>query len=256
MTEHGEAGVPARRYTDAEVRLLLERATRTQGPVPGGRAPRGLTLAELEDVAAEAHIDVARLRAAAHELEMEQASRPAGVASRLAGGPLRVHVARTLPFEVDDAALQRLVMIIGAAADDDGEPRFVGRTFSWTASTNAGRRTTVRVSVHGGTTSIHVEERYGELAGGLFGGVLGGVGGGVGIGAGGAAASALGSVALAFAIPAAVIGGSYAACRIGFRAYVRKRARQVNAMCERIVHELTESKPGRLKSGSETDGDV
>jgi hypothetical protein len=253
MSEQGETGAPARRYTDVEVRLLLERATRTQVPVPGASTARGLTLAELEEVAAEAHIDVARLRTAAHELEIEQASRPAGVVSRLAGGPLRVHVERILPFEVDDTALQRLVMVVGAAAEDDGEPRFVGRTFTWSASTSAGRRTTVRVSVAGGTTSIHVEERYGEFAGGLFGGVLGGVGGGVGIGAGGAAASALGSVALAFAIPAAVIGGSYAACRIGFGAYVRKRARHVNGMCERIVRELTEPRRGRLESGSDTD---
>jgi hypothetical protein len=255
MSGEGETGLPGRRYTDAEVRLLLERATRTQGLVPAARQAHGLTLAELEEVAAEAQIDVGRLRAAAHELELERSSRPAGIGARLAGGPLRVQMERTLPFESSEAALQRLVMSIGATAEEAGEPRFVGRTFTWTASTNAGRRTSVRVNVHGGRTTIQVEERYGELVGGLFGGVLGGVGGGVGIGAGGVVAGVLGSVALAIAIPAAVIGGSYAACRIGFGAYVRKRARQLNTMCERIVGELAESKTAELKSGSDTGGE-
>jgi hypothetical protein len=254
MSGENETGLSGRRYTDAEVRLLLERATRTQGRGPAARQAHGLTLAELEEVAAEAQIDVARLRAAAHELEVERSSRSAGIGARLAGGPLRVQIERTLPLEVSDAALQRLVMTIGAAADETGEPRFVGRTFTWTASTNTGRRTSVRVNVHAGSTSIHVEERYGELAGGLFGGVLGGVGGGVGIG-GGTVAGAFGSVALAFAIPAAVIGGSYAACRIGFSAYVRRRARQLNMMCERIVGDLTESNAAELKSGTGTGGE-
>lgn len=238
MTDQDPGGTPVRRYTDEEVRQLLARATRAQSRAPAARQAQGLTLAELEEVAAEAHIDVARLRTAARELEMERATRPAGVAARLAGGPLRVHVERVLPFEVEDTALQQLVMSIGAAAGDDGEARFAGRTFTWTASTNAGRRTSVRVNVHGGTTTIHVEERYGELAGGLFGGVLGGVGGGVGLGAGGALAAALGSTALAIAIPAAVIGGSYAACRAGFSAWVRRRARQLDAMCDQIVRDL------------------
>jgi hypothetical protein len=241
MADANEMERAIRRYTDAEVRLLLEKAARVQGRMPAARQPRGLTLAELEEVAEEAHIDVARLREAARELDIERSARPAGTAARLAGAPLRIQVEHVLPFEVDEDGLQGLVMSIGSAAGDVGEPRFVGRTFTWTASTSAGRRTEVRVSVQRGTTSIQIEERYGELAGGLFGGVLGGVGGGVGVGAGSAVASALGSVALAVAIPAAVIGGSYAACRLGFGAYVRSRARQLNAICERIVRDLSVS---------------
>lgn len=231
-----------RRYTDAEVRRLLERAARVEGRATAARPAQGLTLRELEQVAAEAHIDVARLRQAARELELERSTRPAGVAARLAGAPMRVRVERTLPFEVDEAALQRLVLSVGSAMDEAGESRFVGHAFTWTASTNAGRRTTVSVAAHRGTTTIQIEERYGEFAGGLFGGVLGGVGGGVGLGAGGAVAGAMGSVALAVAIPAAVIGGSYLACRFGYRAYIRRRARHLNGLCERIAGDLTEER--------------
>jgi hypothetical protein len=251
MSDQGDGRIPVRRYSDVEVRQLLERATRAQKGVPARRQAQGLTLAELENIAAEAHIDVARLRAAAHEFELERTARPAGAAARLAGGPLRMRVERVLPFEVDEAALQRLAMTIGAASEDDGEPRFVGRTFTWTVSKNSGRRTTVRISAHDGRTSIEAEERYGELAGGLFGGVLGGVGGGLGIGAGSAIAGTLGSAALAVAIPVTVIAGTYAACRFGFRAYVRNRSMELDRLCGRVARDLTESRAGRPDSSAD-----
>ncbi|HEX2165905.1 MAG TPA: hypothetical protein VHG09_01585 [Longimicrobiales bacterium] len=155
---------------------------------------------------------------------------------------MRISVERTLPFEVDEPALQRLVLSVGSAMDEAGESRFVGSTFTWSASTNSGRRTEVSVAVHRGATTIRIEERYGELAGGLFGGVLGGVGGGVGLGAGGAVAGAMGSLALAVAFPALVIGGSYLACRFGYREYVRRRARHLNVLCERIAEDLKDDR--------------
>jgi hypothetical protein len=230
-----------RRYTDAEVRLLLEQASRVEGQRPVPRQPQGLTLGELEEVAAEAQIDVARLREAAHELDVLKATRPAGAAARLAGAPLRIDIRRILPFEVDESGLPGLIGVMGSATGDVGEPRFVGRTFMWSASTNAGRRLNVRVTSQRGSTSIELEERYGELAGGLFGGVLGGVGGGVGLGAGGVVASVVGSLALAVAIPAVVIGGSYAACRIGFGAYVQRRASRLNAICDEVGRHLADA---------------
>jgi hypothetical protein len=158
MADANEMERAIRRYTDAEVRLLLEKAARVQGRMPAARQPRGLTS-------------------------------PNWRKSR-----------RRLTSMWRD---------------------FARPPVSW--------------------TSKDPHARYGELAGGLFGGVLGGVGGGVGVGAGSTVASALGSVALAVAIPAAVIGGSYAACRLGFGAYVRSRARQLNAICERIVRDLSVS---------------
>lgn len=211
-----------------------------RGHTPPALQQQGLTLAELEEVAAEAQIDVARLRAAANDLDVRKSARPAGAAARLAGAPLHIQVQRILPFEVDDETLQILVGRIDSLMGDAGESRFAGRIFTWTVSTNSGRRLNVRVSAHRGTTSIDIEERYSEFAGGLFGGVMGGVGGGVGLGAGGAVAGALGSVALAVAIPAVVIGGSYAVCRLGFGAYVRRRARRLNASCDAVALYLTD----------------
>ncbi len=238
MPAHDDGPVPVRRYDDAEVRTLLERAARLQGTTPAAARTTGLTLGELEEIAAESHIDVSRLRQAAHELDMEQSMRPAGFGARLAGAPIRIHVERTLPFEVDEKALGRLVATLGAATDESGESNLVGRTFTWQAKATSGRRMDAQVTVHRGTTHVRIEERYGELASGLFAGVIGGVGGGGGLGAGTAVATALGSIGLAIAIPAALIGGSYAACRVGYGAYVRHRGRRLGEICDRIAQEL------------------
>ena len=234
-------GADPRRYDDAEIRLLLQRAASADPLLPAVTQPRGLTLAELESVASEAGIDIARLRRAARELDVQQAAVPAGPLARLAGSPLRHRVERTLPFEVDEAALQRLAVKLGTITGDAGEPRLLGRAVAWSASTHGGRRTELSVSAARGTTTVVIEERYGELAGGMFGGVLGGVGGGVGIGGGTAIASALGSVAAAVAIPVAIAGGAYAACRAGYRAYVRRRMKRLHAMCDAIEQELSET---------------
>lgn len=239
MAIDDDRGVPVRRYNDAEVRQLLERATRATRHRPAALQSQGMTLAQLEDIAAESRIDIAQLRQAARELDLERTTQPTTTLDHLAGAPLRIHVERTLPFEVDADDLGAIATSIGNVNSDTGEARLVGRTFTWQAATESGRRLEVRVTVHRGTTTVRVEERYGEFAGGLYGGVLAGVGGGVGIGGGTIVASALGSVALAFAIPAAVIGGSYAACHFGFKAYVRRRGRHIDALCSRIVHDLS-----------------
>ena len=227
-----------RRYNDAEVRLLLERAARLQGHAPAPVRQQGLTLAQLEEIAAEAQIDVARLRQAAHELDMG-AMRPTGTGARLAGAPLRLRSERTLPFELDPNEFGAIPGSIGGFTGEEGTSSLIGRTFTWNAHAPSGRRLEVRVSVQKGRTHIAVAERYTELAAGLFGGTLGGVGGGVGIGAGAALGATLGSAAFAVAFPIAVIGGTYAACRFGYGAYVRRRADQVNALCERLVDDLT-----------------
>lgn len=228
----------ARRYNDAEVRLLLERAASLKGRAPAAARQQGLTLAQLEEIAAEAQIDVARLRQAAQELDMG-AIRPTGTGARLAGAPLRLRVERTLPFELDTNEFGALPGVISAFMGEDGTSNVIGRTFTWNAHSASGRRLEIRASVQKRRTHITVEERYTELAGGLFGGMLGGFGGGLGIGVGTSVGAALGSAAFAIAFPIAMVGGTYAACRIGYRAYVRRRANHVEALCERLVQDLT-----------------
>ena len=73
-----------RRFTDDEVREILARATEVQDrspslPAPGSLAEgheRGLTLAELQDVASEVGIPASRIADAARAVELDQAALP------------------------------------------------------------------------------------------------------------------------------------------------------------------------------------
>ncbi len=229
-----------RRYDDAEVRRLLKRTAELQRG--GGVSARagGLTLPELEAVAAEAGLDVDALRQAAAELE----ARP-GWGAAVAGAPMRIHLERVLPFEVPNGAFDGLLPIIQSLLALRFQVSQVGRTLTWTANEpDSSRRVEVIVSVHAGQTRVLVEERLGALAGGLFGGVVGGFGG-ASAGLFAALVSTTGVALLPALAPVAVIGGAYTACRYGFRGLARRRARTLARLHEALVEELQRYDPAR-----------
>ncbi len=231
----------SRRYDDQEVARLLERAAELQraGPVS---AATGLTLAELESVAAEAGLDVAALRQAAAELDVGGGA-AATTGTRLAGAPLRLRFERSLPFEVPDDAFDRLLPIVQETVGVRSQVTQAGRSWSWQASDpESSRRLEVIVAVHGGETTIRIEERFGHLAGGLFGGVLGGFGG-VSLGLYAALASTVGASLLVAAVPVGVVAGTYTACRFGFRSLVRRRESVLRRLLDRIADELSTQHP-------------
>ena len=79
---------PPRRYGDAEIARLLERASELQVRGDGGGG-EGLTLEELREVAGEAGIDPEMISAAAAELEAADppAHRAAPIAARCPAAP-------------------------------------------------------------------------------------------------------------------------------------------------------------------------
>ena len=232
MSEHP---APARRYDEKEVALLLRRAAELQRATPSVRDPSGLTLRELEEIAAEAGMDVAMLRQSAAELDAGASPGGASLAARLTGGPLRTVLDRTLPGEIPAEAYAELLPVVLTAADLTGHASQVGSTFTWASQDQANlRQMQVLVSARGGTTRIRIEERYGGLAGAVFGGGLGGIGGGIGGALGGSLGGALGSVGLGLGIPAVIIATTYAGCRTFYRRFVARRRR----VLERLLQEL------------------
>lgn len=235
--------VPARhvqkRYSEKEVARLLRRAAELQRELPGGRDPdEGFTLAELEDVAAEAGIDPRYLRRAAAELEAAGAPT---LWSKVLGAPPAFAVERTVPGELPPAAFEHLIPVISSATLGQGTASSVGKTLTWSSRSDTNTSSQqVLISSRNGETLVRIEERLGGLAGAWFGGLMGGVGGGIGIGAGGALGGALDSVALAVAFPLTVIAGSYAAARAIFSAQVRKRRRRMQELLDRIVERVEE----------------
>jgi hypothetical protein len=232
---------PSRRYSDKEVRKLLERAAELQENEAVAPGATGMTLQQLESVALEAGIDPAALRRAAEEMEV--APRP-GIGKALAGAPMSAVIERTLPFEVSSDALESLIPLIQARSETSGQGGIAGSTLTWRAtSQGSARDLQILVASRNGETRIRIEDRHGQLAGGLFGGVLGGVGGGVGLGAGLPIGLIFGSAAITVGFPILFIGGTYAACRAGFRNIVARRSREIQQLADTLEDQLQTEDP-------------
>lgn len=228
---------PSRRYDDEEVSALLKRAAELQSSdgVTGLSDPRGFSLTELEEIAAEAGIAPLHLRRAAAELESHKAT--SGDWTWATGEPTTLVRERIVPGELPPGAFETLVAEIEMGAGARGQPSLVGRTLTWQADTpTRDRSLQVVVATRDGETRIHIEERLHQLAGGLFGGLMGGVGGGVGFGVGmGVGLGALGSVLFATLFPVGVVGLSFVAARQTFSAISRRRQRVLDGLVERLV---------------------
>lgn len=239
-----------RRYTEKEVGLILRRATEMQRAEPSALDPEGLTLADLEEIAAEAGINPGMLRRAANELHV---LKPVTFASRLAGAPVEIEIERIIKGELPAERLEELVPTIQSATSGQGTASAVGRTLTWSSRTDSNTSSQqVLVSVRDGQTLIRLQESYGGLAAGLFGGIIGGVGGGLGFGMGGALGGILGSVAFGVAIPITVVAGSYALARAIFTSQVKRRQAAAHLLVDRLAEQVESAVAGeraRLEPG-------
>ncbi|UCC74674.1 MAG: hypothetical protein JSV86_09030 [Gemmatimonadota bacterium] len=242
-----------RRYGDKEVGLVLKRAAELQREDPAGTAGGGLTLAELEEIAAEAGIDPQYLRRAADELDVGAADLEDEGAAVLAGAPLTARYERIIRGELPESEFELLVPEIQRTAEGHGQGSLLGHTFTWRSSAPQGERSLqVTVSSRDGRTHILIEERLHGLAGQLFGGIMGGVGGGVGLGVGLGVGVPLGSLAFSIAFPAAVIGGSWLLARAIFGSVARRRRRALRDLLDRITeHVEWAARPPELPGSQE-----
>jgi len=222
-----------RRYSEEEVGLILRRATEMQRAEPTALDPAGLTMAELEEIAAEAGIDRGMLRQAASEMNARQ---PATLGSRLAGAAMAVAIERVVEGEMPVERLEELVPTIVAATPGRGTASAVGRSLTW--SSQEGSNLTeqqVLVSSQNGQTLIRVEQSYSGLAAGWFGGIMGGVGGGVGFGLGGGLSAILGLGVGLVAFPLTALAGSFYLARAIYASQVRSRQVAAHALVDRLV---------------------
>jgi len=240
---------PPRRYSDPEVKRLLDRAMELQRE-PGGA--EGLTLPELEEIALEAGIDPQLLRRAASELD-SRPEEPLSGWSRAMGAAPTILFERTVPAELSAAGLESIVVEIQQAAGVLGQPSLVGNTLTWRSRTpNNTRSLQVVVASRKGETYIRVEEELNQLAGSLFGGLMGGVGCGVGFGVGmGVGFGALGSALFAFTFPAGVIAASYVVARTAFSKTAGDRRRALEDLVQRLTDAVMDEARDRTLGGEE-----
>jgi hypothetical protein len=242
------SGGHRRRYGDKEVGLILKRAAELQRQEPAAAAEGGgLSLAELEEIGAEAGIDPRLLRRAAEELEASGAAFAGEGAARALGAPIAIKYERVLSGEFPESEFERLVPEIQRAADGLGQAGVLGRTLTWQSTSRNNERTLhVSISSRDGKTRILIEERLGQMAGQLFGGLMGGLGGGMGLGVGlGVGIGALGSAVFAVAWPIGAITGSYLLARSIYRTSVRRRQRALRDLLDRLTEEVENMNEGR-----------
>lgn len=234
MTDH-----PSRHYTDKEVSLILRRATELQRAAPSSANPIGLTLAELEEIAREAGIEVDLLRQAATEVDV---SRPSGLGEVLTGGPITIRLERTVPGELSENAMAELVPAIQMAADAPGQASAVGRTLTWSSGGGQNTRSMqVLIACRDGETLIRLEERLGSLVGGLFGGLVGGGGAGTASMLGPLAGAITGSAIITTGVVVMAVGGMYSLARTIFRRKSASRRRALDALMFAIVERVERS---------------
>lgn len=227
-----------RRYGEEEVGLILKRAAELQRLEPAASGEGGgLSLGELEEIAAEAGIDPKYLRRAADEVDSQAVPLRGEGLESLLGAPLTLKYDRILTGELPQGGFEALIPEIQDAAEGYGQPSLVGHTLTWqSTSPNSERTLQVTVSSGSGRVRIRIEERSSQLAAQLFGGFMGGMGGGVGLGVGlGVGIGALQSALFAVAWPVGVISGSFVLARTFYRSSVRRRQRVLRDLLDRLT---------------------
>jgi hypothetical protein len=149
-----------RHFSDKETTAILKRAMELQQSdaliAEGGR---GMTLADLEKIAAEVGIDPQYVQTAAAELEIESSPQR----FNLWGGPMDVHLERTVEGEVSQAQWDTLLAEIRRSVGEVGAPRMVGNSLEWVYDPGLVEHL-VTVTPREGQTTIRVTSQIGGLA--------------------------------------------------------------------------------------------
>lgn len=145
-----------RRFTDREVALILRRASELEKAGREGSATgRGLSLADLQEIASEAGINPDLIGQAVAELESRRGLDPVSLL-----GPATVaRETRAVPATVSEDLLAELIRIIDQEVEDQGTVQEALGAVRWTGK---GRFLSTQVSLEPSEeeTLVRVEERY------------------------------------------------------------------------------------------------
>jgi hypothetical protein len=255
----GAAGV-VRRYSDAEVEEIVRRAAEDELAHP---TEGGMSLATIQQIAADVGISPERIERAARRLEFGKAAQSpsefgegadafASAARLWLGGPTLIASERMVDGEVSDSAFEDIVEEVQATLSAEGRVDTLGRSVHWSAvKPTLGKRRAVRVRVtpRGGQTRIHVQERLNELAWTVFPVVLGP--GAVPPIAIVLSTGVLGYGVEVFLLAAGWVGGMYTLARSIFRGVARTKRTDLEELSSRLADIVSDSARDRL-TGAET----
>ena len=147
-----------RRYDDREMALIIKLASELEKREARGEAH---SLAEIQEIAAQAGIDPELITQAARIFEAERASR----ASSLIGAPTAFRFQRSVAGEVPEDELGALVQAIRQLTGSEGEVARVLESLEWRDLDPFGTTTHVEITPRRGRTTIRVTARSGNAAG-------------------------------------------------------------------------------------------
>ena len=188
-----------RRYDDDEVALILHRAVEATADGSEREPGKGLTLAELKEIGAEAGISRTEIDMAAWTLDVREDPPETGA---VLGLPTTVQLERVVPVRLEDEHLPQLLDLIRSELARQGIVEEVLGGFEWRARSGTGGRY-VSIRSEGDQTRIRVLGNYRD---GLLGCTLGA--GPIMTFGTGALAAALGAATPFIIIPVALAGGA------------------------------------------------
>lgn len=226
-----------RRYDDRELALIVKLASELEKSEPRGE---GHSLAEIQEIAAQAGIDPELIVLAARIFETERTS---GTRS-LIGAPTTFRLERSVAGEVPDDELGALVHAIRQVTGREGEVARVLDSLEWRDLDPLGTTTHVAITPRRGRTAIRVTARAGNAAGlsylgaGILAAILSVIAGK--------------EIQAPILVEAGVILGLWGTGCIAARTLWRQLARRIETRLRRLVDGLAahavETLPGQAES--------
>jgi hypothetical protein len=239
-----EPSSDARRFSDREVRLILKEAAELQERETGDRIGRdGMTLAELEQVAADVGLDPALVRRAAARVDTGVHDIPT-----FAAAPMRVILEREVEGELPESSHEEIVDTVRRVTGQLGAVSIIGKTITW-GLREGGEAWQVVIAARNGRTIVRVENNLAELASVVQGVSLAASILGVMVG-GGVAYEIAGGWMHAVSGAAAALASIWLGGRFGFRAGERSARRAATRLLDAVEETVSSRVVATLPSTS------
>jgi hypothetical protein len=231
MVEPGDV----RRYDEKQFALILRKAAELQARDVRRPMGAGLSLQEIEGIAAEAGIEPRFVRQALGAVTAETP----GTMARIAGYPYRLHAQHVVPGELDHATLSMIVDVLQTEYGRPGTAREVLGGIEWNARDQLGR---VHASVRktGTGTRIHVVADRSETAAVL--GTLAPIGGLIAGGVVAGIVDAPTGIVTAAIVANGVLAG-LAVARAAWAGVANKWRQRMDTVLERVLHTIPAPAP-------------
>lgn len=142
-------------YSEEEIGRVLKRAAEIQGKQPR-TSGYGLSLAEIQELAADSGIDPELVIAAVSELKADQEA----LKKNIWGGPLSSTLIRSVEGQLSDDTWEEMLALLRRTYKETGETERRGTTRQWMSRGQDGRRSHLIATYRDGRTEL--EHFYGN----------------------------------------------------------------------------------------------